>query len=111
MRGGDHPGILASFRLSELTPDEIRDATEKLIAEMRGKYDEVSPGPFSKFVKRINTFFPKVAKVEKADVSFDNCIGRLIDIEAEQEVWETPLDFAQHAVTSKVHGFLPLSRP
>jgi len=82
MRGGDHPGILASFRLSELTPDEIRDATGKLITEMRGKYDEVG-------------------KVEKADVSFDNCIGRLIDIEAEQEVWETPLDFAQHAADSK----------
>ena len=42
MRGGDHPGIVASFQLSELKPDEIRDATEKLIAEMRGKYDEVS---------------------------------------------------------------------
>lgn len=41
MRGGDHPGILASFRLAELTPDEIRDATAKLITEMRGKYDEV----------------------------------------------------------------------
>ena len=41
MRGGDHPGILASFRLAELTPDEIRDATTKLITEMRGKYDEV----------------------------------------------------------------------
>ena len=41
MRGGDHPGILASFRLAELTPDEIRDATAKLIKEMRGKYDEV----------------------------------------------------------------------
>ena len=41
MRGGDHPGILASFRLSELKPEEIRDATAKLITEMRGKYDEV----------------------------------------------------------------------
>ena len=50
--------------------------------------------------------FFKVGKVEKADVSFDNCIGRLIDIEAEQEVWETPLDFAQHAANSKVDVFI-----
>ena len=50
--------------------------------------------------------FFKVGKVEKADVSFDNCIGRLIDIEAEQEVWETPLDFAQHAADRKVRGWL-----
>ena len=41
MRGGDHPGILASFRLSELTPEEIRDATKKLITDIRAKYDEV----------------------------------------------------------------------
>ena len=42
--------------------------------------------------------------MEKGEVSYDNCIGRLIDIEAEQEVWETPLDFAQHAVESKGCG-------
>ena len=53
MRGGDHPGILASFRLSELTPDEIRDATGKLITEMRGKYDEVRGG--QRLINTINT--------------------------------------------------------
>ena len=47
-----------------------------------------------------------MGKVETADVSFDNCIGRLIDIEAEQEVWETPLDFAQHAANGKVDVFI-----
>ena len=102
MRGGDHPGILASFRLSELTPEEIRDATTKLITDIRAKYDEVRLTKVSSRLGKAFIFsFQKVGKVEKAEVSFENCIGRLIDIEAEAEVWETPLDFAQHAADKK----------
>ncbi len=50
-----HIGVLGNWKLSDLKPDEIRDATAKLIEEIKAKYDAI-------------------AAVKPEDVTFENCI-------------------------------------
>jgi Zn-dependent oligopeptidase len=77
-----HIGIVGNWALADVKPDDLRAATEKLIVETQAKYDAI-------------------AAVKVDDVSFENCIRPLIDLECEQTVKENPLDFAQHCVTDK----------
>lgn len=72
-------GIVANWRLDDYTVESIAAATDDLINKARAMYD----------------------KIAQAEVSYENTIRPLMDVETYQLNEENPLDLIQHASTKK----------
>lgn len=75
-------GILYDWNLGDLTTDEVAKRAQKIIEDVTRVYDQVGA-------------------LKPEDISYENCIKPLIDIECVQSTEENPIDFIQHAVPDK----------
>jgi len=75
-------GILANWALGTLTPKDLEDATDNLIKKATEQYD-------------------KVGQLKPEELNIENCVQALLNVECVLMNEEGPIDFPQHAVSSK----------
>ena len=75
-------GIVCDWALHQRTPADLEKATDALIEKIQAGYDAVG-------------------KLDPSEVTFENCIKPLIDLERTHSTEENPIDFAQHCVEDK----------
>ena len=75
-------GLVANWDFGGLTPASIEKATEEII-------------------KKYEAAFAAIGQIKAEDVTFDNTIKALIDLEREMITEDGPLYFPQHVVTDK----------
>lgn len=75
-------GLVANFDLTSLTVESIEKATDDIIQKYEAAYNQIG-------------------QIKAEDVTFDNTIKALIDLEREMITEEGPLYFPQHVVTDK----------
>ena len=75
-------GIVADFGIKSMTVESIEKAVEEIVAKYSAAYDAVG-------------------QINPSEVTFDNTIKVLIDLEREMGTEEGPLYFPQHVATDK----------